>query len=214
MFLFIISDKKDTGSLTYLLLSCPLRYLLDYDAKRMKLSFYRAYIYYYFLAFQYYALRTIRTPRNKVYRCTNFGGEFEATGDFIGAEASNSRRRPSQRARARARRICALSPPRSKEFHLQIPLHVLRTGSIAKEFLLDRGFRVRLKVRNGETANGPSGMICAQHTQELQNRRGKTPSSTPAPAHCPFPRFLCLSLLIYTCGIRCTGCLLTNRQVV
>lgn len=67
--------------------------------------------------------------------------------------------------------------PRSKEFHLQIPLHVLRTGSIAKEFLLDRGFRVRSKVRNGETANGPSGMICAQHTQELQNRRGKTPSS-------------------------------------
>lgn len=88
----------------------------------------------------------------------------------------------SERKRRRTRdagRFNARSP-RSKEFHLQIPLHVLRTGSIAKEFLLDRGFRVRSKVRNGETANGPSGMICAQHTQELQNRRGKTPS-TPRP---------------------------------
>ncbi|EGI70349.1 hypothetical protein G5I_01109 [Acromyrmex echinatior] len=89
---------------------------------------------------------------------------------FVEAEALNSRRQPFQRTYT----------TRSKEFHLQIPLHVLRTGSIAKEFLLDRGFRVRSKVRNGETANGPSGMICAQHTQELQNRKGKTPSSPPS----------------------------------
>lgn len=54
----------------------------------------------------------------------------------------------------------------------------------SKEFLLDRGFRVRSKVRNGETANGPSGMICALHTQELQNRRGKTPARA-----CRLPAF-------------------------
>lgn len=49
-----------------------------------------------------------------------------------------------------------------------------------KEFLLDRGFRVRSKVRNGETANGPSGMICAPHTQELQNRLVEGEEERPA----------------------------------
>lgn len=95
--------------------------------------------------------------------------------------------------------------PRSKEFHLQIPLHVLRTGSIVKEFLLDRGFRVRSKVRNGETANGPSGMICAQHTQELQNRRGKTLFHPSPPSIALFLAFS-TSPLIRVVSIRYTGC--------
>lgn len=130
-------------------------------------SFLFKYFLIYVLTFVYIKAITV----TKDWCCTNFSAEFEVAGAFIETEASNPRRR--------AGRFNARSP-RSKEFHLQIPLHVLRTGSIAKEFLLDRGFRVWSKVRNGETTNGPSGMICAQHTQELQNRRGKIPSSPPS----------------------------------
>lgn len=113
--------------------------------------------------------------------------------------------RDAGRRNARSR---ALSP-RSRRNFISRFRYMFCELARPKEFLLDRGFRVRSKVRNGETANGPSGMICALRTQELQQNRGGGGEDTLPHSHIlslPFPSYLSLFLSWYVQPVHDAPC--------
>jgi len=141
----------------------------------------------------------------KIYDYIRFNVQREVNGAFI--EAKANRIHDAVRRNMRASFRLSLSHHVRRNFISKFRYMFCELVRSRKNFSSIAVSACGRKVRNGETANGPSGMICAQ---ELQNRRGKQPLPSRS-LRLPFPRSLSLSPsppslsspLIHAIGARC-----------